>query len=145
MLSEGLGRLYNVIQPADDVYVNLAEAGGVTFVGFEVDGASVFLVTFSDDAAGSHTSTPDVIDHYYGRSNDQSSGVWHRTAVSPASETFTAADVTEDQVAIEILAHQCPDGKPYVKCTVDGAGVVTAILHDLARQRTPANLASVTA
>ena len=117
----------------------------MTFIGFEVDGASVFLITFSNNAAGGSTSTPDVVTHYYGRSSDQASGVWHRTAVSPASETFTAADVTEDQVAIEILASMCPDGKPYVKCAVDGSGVVTAILHDLARQRAPQNLASVTA
>lgn len=145
MLSEGLGRLYNVIQPADDVYINLAEAGGVTFSVFEVDGATQATITFSSDAAGSSTSTPDVIDHIYGRSNDQASGVWHRTAVSPASETAVAADTTEDQMVIEILASMCPDGKPYVKCTVDGSGVCTAILHDLARQRAPQNLASVTA
>src|SRR5262249_4219847 len=112
-------------------YVSLVDAGGVTFIGFEVDGATQFTITFSDDASGSHTSTPDSVDHCYGRSLDQSSGVWHRTAVSRASETFTAADVTEDQVAIEILASMCPDGKPYVKCTGDGSSVVTAILHDL--------------
>lgn len=145
MLSEGLGRLYNVIQPADDVYVNLAEAGGVDFFVFEVDGATSTTITFSSDAAGSATSTPDVIDHIYGRSNDTAAGVWHRTAVSPASETVVAADATEDQICIPILASQCPDGKPYVKATVDGSGVCTAVLHDLARQRTPANLASVTA
>lgn len=144
-MSEGLGRLYNVIQPADDVYVSLADAAGVTFIGFEVDGATVFTVTFAADAAGTGAVTPDVIDHYYGRSSDQTSGTWHRTTVSPAAENFTAADVTEDQVAIEILASMCPDGKEYVKCTADGSGVVTAILHDLAYQRAPQNLRSVTA
>jgi hypothetical protein len=143
MLSEGLGRLYNVIQPADDVYVNLRDAGGVTFIGFEVDGASVFTLTYAADSAGTGAVTPDNIDHYYGRSSDQDSGKWHRTAVSPASETFTAADVTEDQVAVEVLATSCPDGKPWVKLAVDGSGVVTAILHDLAYQRAPQNLRSV--
>lgn len=145
MMSEGLGRLYNVIQPAKDTYVSLAEYSGVTFIAFEVDGATQVTVTFAADAAGTGAVTPDVIDHYYGRSNDQASGVWHRTAVSPASETFTKADTTEDQVAIEILASMCPDGKPYVKCNTDGSGVVEAILHDPARGRAPQNLASVTA
>lgn len=145
MMSEALGRLYNVVQPANDTYVSLVNAAGVTFVGFEVDGATTFTITFSSDAAGTATATPDVIDHYYGKSNDTSGGVWHRTAVSPASEVISAADVTEDTVAIEILASMCPDGKPYVKCTANGSGVTVAILHDLAVQRAPQNLASVTA
>lgn len=145
MLSEGLGRLYNAHYPVDDVYVSLKNAAGVTFFGHEVDGATNFTITFAADAAGTGAVTPDVIDHYYALSADTASGVWHRTAVSPASETFAAADGTEDFVAIEILATMCPDGKPYVKCTADGAGTVLAVLHDLAVQRAPQNLASVTA
>jgi hypothetical protein len=145
MYSEGLGRLYDVVSPADDVYVNLKNASGVTFIVHEVDGASVVTITFASDAAGTGAVTPDVVDHYYGKSNDTASGVWHRTAVSPASETFTKADGTEDTVAVEISAMKCPDLKPYVKCTVDGAGVVTAILHDLSVQRAPQNLSSVVA
>lgn len=145
MMSEALGRVIDAHYPADDVYVSLKNAAGVTFFGHEVDGATVFLVTFAADAAGTGAVTPDVIDHYYGKSADVSSGVWHRTAVSPASETFTATDGTEDMVAIEILAAMCPDGKPYVKCAADGSGTVLAVLHDLAIQRAPQNLASVTA
>ncbi len=145
MYSEGLGRLYDLVSPADDVYVNLRDAAGVTFLVHEVDGASVVTITFASDTSGTGAVTPDVITHYYGKSNDVSSGQWHRTAVSPASETFTKADGTEDTVAVEISAMKCPDGKPYVKCTVDGSGVVTAILHDLLVQRAPANLRPVTA
>lgn len=145
MFSEGLGRLFNAHYPADDDYVSLKDASAVTFFVYEVDGATNVTITFSDDAAGSSTSTPDVIDHYYGSSVDQSDGVWHRTAVSPASETFAAADTTEDLVAVTVLATMCPDGKPYVKCTADGSGIVFAVLHDLAVQRAPQNLASVIA
>ena len=145
MQSEGLGRLYNVHYPADDSYVSLVDAAGVTFFVHEVDGASVIGLTFSSDAAGSATSTPAVIDHYYGKSADTAAGVWHRTAVSPAAAGFTKADGTEDLVAIEIFSSNCPDGKPYVKCTVDGSGIVFAVLHDLAYQKTPPNLRSITA
>ena len=145
MHTEALGRINNAHYPADDGYVNLSKASGVTFLVHEVDGASVVLITFANDAAGSSTATPDVVDHYYGKSADVSSGGWHRTAVSPASETFTKADGTEDFVAVTILATMCPDGKEYVKCAVDGSGTVMAILHDLRDQRTPENLASVTA
>lgn len=144
MYSEALGRLYNVVQPASGTYVSLRDAAGVTFIGFEVDGATQFTITFASDASGTGAVTPDVVDHYYGKSNDTASGVWHRTAVSPASETITAADATEDTVAIEISAMKCPDGKGWVKCTSDGSGVVVAILHDLGVQRAPQNLRSVT-
>ena len=144
MFSEALGRLINAHYPADDVYISLKDASGVTFFVHEVDGATQAQITFSSDAAGSATSTPNVVDHYYGKSADVSSGVWHKTTMS-AGSLVTAADGTEDLVAIEILASMCPDGKPYVKCTADGAGIVFAVLHDLAYQRTPANLRSVTA
>lgn len=145
MMSEALGRIIDAHYPADDVYISLKNAAGVTFFVHEVDGATQATITFSSDAAGGSTSTPDSIDHIYGKSADVSSGVWHRTAVSPASETVTAADGTEDLIAIEVLASMCPDGKPYVKCTADGSGIVFAVLHDLAIQRAPQNLASVTA
>lgn len=145
MLSEALGRIINVHYPADDVYISMRDCAGITFVAHEVDGATVLLLTYAADASGTGSVTPDNIDHYYGKSADVSSGVWHRTAVSPASETFTAADGTEDLVVVEVLASSCPDGKPWVKLAADGAGTVMAIQHDLAYQRAPQNLRSITA
>lgn len=143
-MQEALGRLYNVVSPADDVYVNLSKAAGVSFSIFEVDGATSTTITFAADAAGTGAVTPDIFDHWYGRSNDTVSGVWHKSTQA-AADTIVAADGTEDHIIIEVLASMCPDGKPYVKATVDGSGTCTAILHDLAFQRDPANLASVTA
>lgn len=139
---EGLGRLFNLVQPADDVYVSLKDAGGVTFEGFEVDGSTSVTITFSDDVSGSNTATPDVVDHWYERSSDQSDGVWVRKT-QVASETFTPTNGTGDHWAVYIDASMAPDGKPYVKADADG-GTVTAILHDLRTQRRPDNLASVT-
>ncbi len=148
MLSEALGRINNAHYPADDVYISLVDAAGVTFYGHEVDGATAFTLTFATDAAGTATSTPAVIDHYYGKSADVSAGVWHRTAQA-ASNVVNAADGTEDFVAIEVLAPMCPvvNGVryEYVKCAADGAGTVLAVLHDLKYQRAPQNLRSVTA
>jgi hypothetical protein len=145
MHTEALGRLINAHYPADDVYINLSDAGGVTFYIYEVDGATSVTITFSTDAAGSSTSTPDVIDHLYGKSADVSDAVWHETAVSPASETFLPADTTEDSAVVTVLATMCPDGKPWVKATADGSAIVFAITHDLRDQRDPANLGSMIA
>lgn len=144
MFSEALGRLINAHYPADDVYISLKDAAGVTFFVHEVDGATQAQITFSNNAAGGSTSTPNVIDHYYGKSADVSDGVWHKTTMA-AGSLVTKADGTEDLIAIEISAAMCPDGKPYVKCTADGSGIVFAVLHDLAYGRAPQNLRSVTA
>jgi hypothetical protein len=148
MQSEALGFKNNAHYPADDVYISMVDAEGVTFYGHEVDGATVFTLTFATDAAGGTTSTPAVIDHYYGKSADVSSGVWHKTTQT-AANTVSAADGTEDFVAIEVLASMCPVVSgvryEYVKCAADGSGTVMAVLHGLKQQRTPANLRSVTA
>lgn len=145
MFSEALGRVINAHYPANDDFISLVDYAGVTFFTYEVDGATAVTVTFGSDAAGTATVTPDVIDHYYGRSIDVSNGVWHKTAVSPASETFNAADGTEDLVAVEILATMAPDGYPYVKCAGDGSAITFAVLHDPKQGRSPANLRSVIA
>jgi hypothetical protein len=140
---EGLGRLFNVVQPATGVYVSLKDATGVTFEGLEVDGATAVTITFSTDAAGTSTATPDIVDHWYERSSDQNSGKWV-AKTQAASETFHPTDGTGDHWAVYVPADACPAGMPYVKATADG-GTVTAILHDLAVQRKPSNLRSVTA
>lgn len=145
MYSEGLGRLYDVVNPADDVYINLKNCTGVTFIAYEQDGGTVLTLTFASDSSGTGATNVSCIDHYYGKSNDTASGVWHRTAVSPANYTFTKTDGTEDTVAVEVSAMSAPDGKYWVKLGADGSGVVTAICHDLYRQRAPQNLASVVA
>lgn len=148
MYSAALGRVVNAHFPADDVYISLADAAGVMFYGYEVDGATAFVLTFATDAAGTATSQPAVIDYYYGKSADVASGVWHKTTQT-ASATVNAADGTEDSVAIEVLASMCPVVSgvryEYVKLAADGSGTVMAVLHDLARGRAPENLRSVTA
>lgn len=144
MISEALGRIINAHYPADDVYISMEDCAGITFYGYEVDGATTFTITFASDAAGTGAATPNSIDHYYGKSADVSDGVWHKTSQT-ANEVVSAADGTEDSVVIEVLKSMCPSGLSYVKCTADGSGIVFAILHDLAYQRTPANLRSVTA
>lgn len=143
-ITEALGNILNAEYPADDVFISMRDADGILFLVHEVDGASVILVTFSTAASGGSTSTPNVIDHYYGKSADTSGGVWHKTTQA-AGSGFTKADGTEDLVAIHITQDMCPDGKPWVKCAVDGAGTVMAIPYGLKYKRTPANLRSLTA
>lgn len=153
MIAESLGRTINAQAPASGVWFSLRDCSGITFLGFEVDGATVYTLTFGTDNVGTATATPAVIDHYYGKSADQQNGVWHRTAQA-ASNIVNAIDVTEDYVAIEVLETMAPvvNGVkyPWVRLTADTANptttaTVTAIFHDLAYGRAPQNLRSVTA
>lgn len=137
---EGLGRLFNVVQPADDVYISLKNCSGVTFIVFEVDGATSVTISTAEDAAGTGVATGDLIDHFYGSSADQSNGVWHKTTQT-ASEVVQPADGTEDMAAIYVSGEMLPAGHNYVKANAD-AGTVVAIMHDLTVQRNPANLVS---
>lgn len=142
MAMEGLGAAFNIINPADDVYISLADCAGISFSVFEVDGATSCTITFGTTAAGGTTSTPDIIDHYYQRSNDTVDGKWVRVTQT-ASETYTPSDATGDHSIAYVSAEMAPDGAKYVKCTADGSAVVSAILHGLKIQRKPENLRSV--
>jgi hypothetical protein len=153
MISEALGRVINTQAPASGVWFSLRDCAGITFLGFEVDGATTYTLAFATDSGGGTTSTPAVIDHYYGKSADVQNGVWHRTAQT-LSNVVNAADGTEDHVAIEVLDTMAPvvNGVryPWVRLTADTANptttaTVTAVFHDLAMQRAPQNLRSVTA
>lgn len=143
-MREGIGLGYNIIYPANGVYLNMEDYGGITFVVFEATTGTTATLTFANNASGGSTATPAVIDHYYGATNATSGGVWHKT-LQAASNVVTKSNSGEDRAAIEVLETMCPAGKPYVKCTANGSGIVVAILHDPAYARTPANLRSVTA
>lgn len=142
---EALGRIINVVQPADNVYVSLKDYTGVSFLCFEATTASTIQLTWASDASGTGATTSNsVIDHYYGATNATSGGVWHKTTQAAAS-AVTKSNSGEDRIIIEVLASMCPDGKPYVKADINGSGTVAAILHGPMYGRTPANLRSVTA
>lgn len=142
MISRALGRLINPIYPANGVYVNLRDAAGVVFLVFEATTGTQCTITFASDNAGTGAVTPVAVTEYFGATNATSGGVWHRTAV--AANPFTKSNSGEDRIAVQVLATSCPAGKPWVKLTANGSGLVTAILHDLAYQRAPELLRSVT-
>jgi len=141
MSIEDIGRTHMFDYDVDDVYLNMRDVGTITFYVHEVDGATSSTITFSDDTSGTTTSTPDVIDHYYGKSVDTASNAWHLTTQT-AAETVVATDATEDLIAITVTEEMCPDGKPYVKCTSDGAATVAAVFGALQEQRDPENIVS---
>ena len=141
MAMEGLGKDFNVVHNADNVFVNLRDYAGVTFIGFEDGGDTTFTITTSTAASGGTTATADIIDHYY--TSNGVGGVWTLRTQTAAETVEPNDDAEQDCVAIHVSAEMLADGESYVKCARDQAsGVTVAILHGLKTQRNPANLPS---
>ena len=68
-------------------------------------------------------------------------GAWTKVTQAAASSYVASADC----VAFTIAATSLSDGKKYLKCASTSTGTVVAIVHDLNVQRTPANLAILSA
>ncbi len=132
-----IGRLFNITHTADAVYVSLAQAGAVTFVG-QLDAGDTFTVTSAADAAGTGAAALTKITKF--NTAAKAGGVWTTTSQAAASTAVTADSKV---VTITIRGEQLPDGHSYVKCASTSTGTVMAITHDLKHQATPSALASV--
>jgi hypothetical protein len=136
---EALGRLINVAPiMGAGAAVSMRDASGLTFI---CTGNDTFTLTVASTFAGSYATPGAIIDHVYTNTSTSGTALWVK-ATQTAANTVVISSGT---VAFCVNAAALPDGKVYVKCTASGAGLVTAILHDLEYQRTPANLAKMSA
>jgi len=138
----GLGRLFNVVPVATGKHVSLANASGVTFVCYEDGGAQA--IAFKESIAGASEQALAVINELYASSGV--GGVFTREttdangALSDSSSVVKKDTTAFDCAVFYIAAEQLSEGFDSVECTIDGAGMCFAIVHDLNIQRTPANL-----
>ena len=138
---EGLGRAFNLVAAASGRHVSLKDAGGVTFLVFEADGAT--SINIKESKAGATPQNLPVINHYY--TSTGLGGVWTRATADNGGpldndHTMVKIDGDNDAVAIYVDASWLSDGFDSVECTVDGSAICQAIVHDLAVQRAPQNL-----
>jgi hypothetical protein len=133
---EGLGRVFDVEPVAAGVYLSMKNCSGVTFV---CKGADTYSVTEAKTfGGGSAQAIGNVIKKYYQKAGYTGAFAWTKqTQAAAAAVVQAGAYVT----VIEVFASQLDDGFDYIACSVGGSGLVTAVLHDLTVQRTPANLA----
>lgn len=137
---EALGREFNIVANADDVYVNLRDAGGVTFLGFNAAG-DTWTLTEAKDAAGTGAQVLATIERAHVQATP--GAAW--TLVTQAAGSAVTTTGSQDVVVIEVEAPELSDTYKYVKLASTSTGTVQAILRDLHVQRKPANLASVIA
>lgn len=141
-MMEWLGRGGNVVPVATGKHISLRNAAGVTFVCYEDGGAQA--IAFKESLAGAGEQDLAFLNHYY--ASDGIGGVWTRETAD-ASDTLSNASsmVKKDTTAFDcaviyVPAEALSEGFDSVECTIDGAGLCIAIVHDLYTQRTPANL-----
>lgn len=136
---EALGRTMNVVPIAAGVGLSMKECSAITFV---CTGADTFTLTAASSYGGSYATPGNVIDHYYQSTATNGTAAWTKQTQATSNAVTQAGAYT---TVITVTGAKLPDPKCYVKLTASGAGLVTAILHDLTVQRTPANLAIVAA
>jgi precorrin-3B methylase len=82
---------------------------------------------------------------YTNADNGVGTGAWTKVTQAASAVVTTASDIA---ACFTLYTTTVPDTYKYVKCTQSApgdSGVIVAILHDLAVQRTPANLQIVAA
>jgi hypothetical protein len=136
---EALGRVFNVVPIADAVAVNLRDCSAVTFV---CTGADTFTLTVADSFAGSYATPGNILTHYYQAAATNGTAAWTKETQSASNAVIQASAYT---TVIEVNCTSLPDAKDYIKCTSSAGGLVSAVTHDLVVQRTPANLAILSA
>lgn len=134
---EGLGRLFNVVHEASGVHIPLTNATGVTFFNFLAAGTQ--SVTLKESIDGASEQNLVVIDKVY--KGPGIGGTWTKVTQAAAATYDNSTDATNDCVAIYVAADQLSAGFDCVELT-SATGTCVAVIHDLAVQRDPANLAS---
>jgi threonine dehydratase len=131
---EGLGRLVDVIPIAAGQGFKFRGASAVLFV---CTGADTFTVTVASSYSGSYSSPGNILTHYYQRADTNGTHAWTKQTLSASNAITQGSAYT---TAFEVLTSMISDPNDYIKVSVGGSGLVTAILHDLVTQRKPANL-----
>lgn len=137
---EGLGRLYNYIHLADNVYINLTKGTGVAFFCYLAGAAGdTYTLTEAKTAGGGSAQVLAKITRYYTCTGD-GTDTWTKRTQAAASTVVTAAAAIQNCMCVEVEDSWLSDTFKYVKLASTGAGLVTAVLRDLTVQRTPPNL-----
>lgn len=139
---EALGRLFNPIAIADNVYVPLKDVGGVAFLCYLAGAAGdTYTLTEAKDAAGTGAQVLATITRYH--TSNGVGGAWTLRTQAAGSTVVTAAATAENGMLVEVEDTELSDRYTHVKLASTGAGLVTAIQRDLQVQRAPASLAAL--
>ncbi|MES2209447.1 MAG: hypothetical protein V4515_04590 [Chloroflexota bacterium] len=124
---------------ASGVHFKLNSAEAITFVIYEVSGSTV--IGMKESIAGA--SEQNLLLSRRITSNGVGTAQLWTERTQTASATITKNDTTaENCTLVTVTAPQLSAGFDCVECTVDGAALCIAIIHDLSVDRSPALLAA---
>jgi hypothetical protein len=132
---EGIGRLFDAVPIAAGQAIKFRGASAIAFL---CTGADTFTITVASTYGGSYATPGNIINHFYQRADTNGTHAWTK-------QTQTASNAVVQSNAgyttlFEVLTSMIADPNTYIKVSVGGSGLVTAIPHDLVAQRKPANL-----
>jgi hypothetical protein len=134
---EALGRLFDIVPVAQDVFLNVKDASNVCYVGVLAAGDTWTLQEATAMSGGTEQNLS-VITHSYVQATGTGADTW--TKLTQAANAAEVTSSSQDAVVIEIDTNSLSDGFHYLKLTSTSTGTVTAILTDLKVQRVPTNL-----
>jgi hypothetical protein len=144
----GLGRVFDVIGVAAANPFRLRDANAVSFI-VESSGAATITVqgqkTFSGSGlnwtAANGFGQPSV---WYQNTSNAGTAAWTKQTASWSTATLTLAATNAYMSVVTFYATQFADGYSYINISANAnTTFIVAVLHDLAVQRTPANLAKL--
>jgi hypothetical protein len=151
--SDGLGRVFDVVPiVTSGPAISLKNCNAVSFV---ITGATaVPTLSIATSFGGTYRAgsffTPAwvPITRVYWSTATDGTVTWAKATITAAA-TYTHGTTTGLTTAVgsvfTVFTSQLPNGYNYIKCTVTGSGIGAAVVHDLAVQRTPANLVKLSA
>lgn len=145
---DALGRVLNVVQLADTRPINMSACSGVMFV-VQASGASSVALTAAKTFGGSYDNFTTAngfgqAKYWFQTTSDTGTAAWTKQTAVWTTNSIALAGTTGYTSVFHVYGSQMADGYVYIKPTCTNA-IVTAILYDLTVQRTPANLAIVSA
>lgn len=140
MAQKALGRVFNAAPAADNVWINLKDAGGAAFLCYLAGGVGdTYTLQEAKDAAGTGAQNLAVVAEYH-TSTGNGSDAWTRRTQPAAATITTAAAATQNAMVCEVEATSLSDDYKFVRLASTGSGTVAALTRDLMSQRAPANL-----
>lgn len=144
MAQKALGRTFNAVPAADNKWINMQDAGVITFECYLAGAVGdTYTLTQAQDSAGTGAKVLASVDEYYTSTGD-GSDTWVKKAPTStqqaAGTVVTAAAATQNAAFFAVLGTQLDDGFTFVRVASTGAGTVNARADDLMVQRAPENL-----
>jgi len=134
---DALGRLFDIVPVAQDVFFSVRDCENVCFVGVLAAG-DTWTLSEATAVSGGTEQTLAVITYSYVQATGTGADTW--TKLTQAANAAEVTSSSQDAVVIEVDTDALSAGFDYLKLASTSTGTVTAILTDLKVQRKPENL-----